>query len=105
MGYIYKITNKINGKVYIGKTKNSVCNRFKQHLRCAQKGTNRYLYDAMNHYGYDAFEVEVLEEAISSELSDLEKYYIKKFDSLNPLNGYNMTEGGEYCDTISVPLP
>ena len=48
MGYIYKITNSINGKLYIGQTRKTIEERFQAHLKNAQKHINRYLYDAMN---------------------------------------------------------
>ena len=46
MGYIYKILNLSNNKVYIGKTTKSLEYRFNQHLKCAKNHVNRYLYDA-----------------------------------------------------------
>ena len=64
-GYIYKITNKVNGKAYVGKTTDTVQVRWKEHLkdfkrkRCA----NRPLYRAIRKYGIDAFNVETIEEA------------------------------------------
>ena len=51
MGYIYKITNSINGKLYIGQTRKTIEERFQVHIKNAQKHINRYLYDAMNKYG------------------------------------------------------
>ena len=52
MGFIYKITNEINNKIYIGQTKKTIEERFAAHIQKAKNHTNRYLYDAMNYYGY-----------------------------------------------------
>lgn len=65
MGYIYKITNKINHKMYIGKTNYAdPYDRFKEHIRDSKKERckNRPLYRAMNKYGLENFEFEVIEE-------------------------------------------
>lgn len=97
MGYIYKITNQINGKMYIGKTEKTIEERWKQHIKKAQQFTNRYLYDAMNHYGYDNFIIEVVEECDNKLLDEKEIYYINFFDTYN--NGYNMTLGGDGGNT------
>ena len=61
--YLYKITNKINGKVYIGKTSLTVEERYKEHLQDYKKDTKekRPLYDAFNKYGIDNFFVTELE--------------------------------------------
>ena len=58
MGYIYKITNTINNKIYIGQTSKTIEERFKAHISKAKQHINRYLYDAMNHYGYENFIIE-----------------------------------------------
>jgi group I intron endonuclease len=98
---IYKIENQVNGKVYIGKTEKSLTERYSKHLSNAKKKINRHLYDSMNHYGYDKFEVSVVEECkSSSELSEREKYWIQYYDSISP-KGYNMTEGGDGGYTLS----
>ena len=98
MGYIYKITNKINNKSYIGQTtKNSINDRFGGHIKCAKAHINRYLYDAMNHYGYENFTIELLEECDNSILDSREIYYISLLHTFigDPYcNGYNMTIGG-----------
>ena len=95
MGYIYKITNDINDKVYIGKTTVSIEERWRWHL-CAQSVKNRRtrskLYDAMNKYGRDKFHIEAIEECQNADLDERECYWIEKCDSMR--NGYNLTLGG-----------
>lgn len=100
MHTIYKITNIITNKLYIGQTSKSIDDRFKRHKRCAERKVNRYLYDSMNHHGYDKFIVTLLEEVETKEQADeREKYWIKTLDTLFP-NGYNMTTGGGGGNTI-----
>ena len=95
MGYIYKITNQVNGKVYIGQTNlPSVQNRFDAHVKKANRHVNRYLYDAMNHYGIDNFSIEELEHCDKDELDSREIYWISYYQSNNKEFGYNMTYGG-----------
>ena len=93
MGYIYKITNNINGKVYIGQTTRTIKDRWKQHINDSKSKTNLpYFHKAINKYGPENFSIEKIIEAPQSELDELEIFYIKKYDSYN--NGYNMTLGG-----------
>ena len=99
MGYIYKITNKINNKVYIGQTKKTIEERFQEHLKKAKIHTNRYLYDAMNKYGYNNFFVSKIEECDNSKLDEREIYWIAFYKSNNKKYGYNMTIGGGGGDT------
>lgn len=90
MGCIYMYTNKINGKKYIGQTIGSLKKRHSQHI--CQNET--YFDRALNKYGAENFELEIIEDNIfdENELNDKEIYYINKFDTFN--NGYNMTRGG-----------
>lgn len=101
---IYIIENKINGKCYIGKTKQTLQKRWNRHKYLAKKKENRYLYNAMNEYGITNFHPSVLEYAdnCSDEyLSEREIYWISKYNSNNILYGYNMTKGGTGGDVIS----
>ena len=93
MAYIYKITNDINGKIYIGKTYNSIEKRFKEHCkdRLKRKYEQRPLYSAMNKYGIEHFHIELLEETDNPE--EREKYWIEYYGSFK--NGYNATTGGD----------
>lgn len=99
MGYIYKITNKVNNKIYIGKTTKTIEYRFSVHIKNAKKHINRYLYDAMNCYGYENFYVEEIEECDESILNEREIFWIKYYNSTDPKIGYNMTIGGDGGDT------
>lgn len=99
MGYIYKITNQINGKVYIGKTSKTIEERFKEHKRKALEHPNRYLYDAINHYGFNNFTIEQIEECSNEYLDDREIFWIAEYNSTNPNIGYNLTTGGEGGNT------
>ena len=101
--YIYKITNTINNKVYIGKTTKTLQERFDKHKDNASKKINRRLYDSMNHHGYDNFIIEKLDESNDpQELNEREKYWIQEYDSFYLNNkGYNMTLGGDGGDTSS----
>lgn len=95
--FIYKATNKINGKVYIGKTVRPVDVRWAQHLSFARmKGGCPYLGAAIRKYGALAFQVEQLAQAGNEEeLENLEREFIQKFKSHNRETGYNLTLGGE----------
>lgn len=101
MGYIYKIINNLNQKIYIGKTSKTIEDRFKGHIRKAKQYTNRYLYDAMNHYGYENFSVEEVEECDNAMLDDRERFWIQYYKSNQSEFGYNMTEGGDGGDTLT----
>lgn len=96
-GYIYKITNIINNKIYIGKTEETVEIRFLEHLSAVKVGKKKTkLYSAMKHYGVENFIVEEIDSADSRpELNEKEKYWIAYYDSMNPGIGYNLTKGGD----------
>ena len=94
MGYIYKIYNDINNKVYIGQTIRTIEARWEQHLRdCNNANKQRHLYNAMKKYGKEHFFIEVIEEIDNNILNEREKYWINYYDSYN--NGYNSTLGGD----------
>ena len=90
MGYIYKITNTVNGKVYIGQTIRKLENRINQHFN---RSSSPALHNAIEKYGRDAFTLEILHEALDIFLDDLEIAEIKRHNSLAP-HGYNLTGGG-----------
>jgi group I intron endonuclease len=93
---IYKITNAQNGKVYVGKTEVALIMRIRRHCCEVRKGTNRYLYDAIRHYGWDTFAVKVIEVCTTKEeLDEREIFWITVLKSKDKRFGYNMTEGGD----------
>lgn len=95
---IYKITNKINGKCYIGQSIDIHDRWIKHRSRPFQVNDNAYdtyLYRAIRKYGLDNFTFEVLEECSYEELNEREIYYIDFYNSHYTKNGYNMTFGGE----------
>lgn len=92
-GYIYKVTNTVNGKVYVGQTKDTVEIRWKKHLDNAKNNPDKQIIcKAMSKYGVDNFNVEEICRVPFEDLDFFEVYYIKKYDSFQ--NGYNMTPGG-----------
>ena len=94
MGYIYKITNTLNDKVYIGQTIKTVQKRFTQHKNNSNKEyfSQIVLYKAFNKYGIENFIFEEIEEVPNDKLDEREKYWIEYYDSY--FNGYNSTLGG-----------
>lgn len=99
MGYIYKITNKMNGKIYIGMTFRTVEQRMKEHFWNAYIPSsheyNGLLGRAIRKYGKRNFQVETLEEIDDEFLAQREIDYISLYDSFNKEKGYNLTIGGE----------
>ena len=95
MPYIYKITNLVNGKIYVGKTNQTIEQRYKEHWADSKRDniSNRPLYKAFNKYGKDNFTVEELEECPIDIVSDREVYWIEKLGSFK--YGYNATLGGD----------
>ena len=92
---IYKITNLINGKCYIGQSIN-IEKRWKDHQIVAtnpnDNGYNYPLYKAIRKYGQENFSWEVIEECDQNLLDEREVFWISYYDSYN--NGYNQTLGG-----------
>lgn len=94
-GVIYKITNNINNKVYIGQTVQKIQNRFYQHCatNCSEAVKNMAIHRAIHKYGKTTFTMEVLESCPKKMLDEREKFWINYYDSYN--NGYNSTLGGK----------
>ena len=89
-GIIYKITNKVNNKVYIGQTRYTLEFRWRQHQH---KKDSTYFHNAIHKYGIENFELEILEECDIELLNSKEMFYIAKYDSFK--NGYNLTIEGD----------
>lgn len=97
MGFIYKITNTQNGKVYIGQTIYPVEWRWKTHLTSAYNqryGDHNVLFHrAIRKHGIDAFTVEIIEECDNSKLNEREIFWIAYYKSFGE-KGYNISRGG-----------
>ena len=102
-GYIYKITNDINNKVYIGQTMVTITDRWHGHMSSVlnEKRYQSALYNAMRKYGRQKFhikEISSFTKATKEELIDIlnieEQKYIKQYQSLTTQNGYNLEKGG-----------
>lgn len=96
---IYKITNKVNQKSYIGQSKN-IERRWQQHLYEAKNSKQiQYTYTihkAFQKYGIENFSFEILE--LTDKLDEREVYWINYFNTYN--NGYNETTGGDKGPTL-----
>ena len=97
---VYKVTNKENGKIYIGITSQGVTTRWFKHCSDGLYGNSNFpIHNAIRKYGKDNFQVEVIEVIENDKgynfLKEREKYWIKEFDSYNREVGYNLTLGGD----------
>ena len=94
---VYKITNKINGKSYIGQSIN-IQKRIHQHFwkaKCVKDiSYNSALHSAIRKYGQINFQTEIIQECSTENIDEKEKYYIKYYNTLTP-NGYNILSGGQ----------
>jgi len=101
MGYIYKITNTINKKCYVGvTTKSNVNDRWASHKSAIKCGNGcPLLMKAFNKYGEDAFVFEIIIICFDDDVFYYENEYIIKYNSLSP-NGYNVAEGGKSGKTF-----
>uniref|UniRef100_A0A6C0HX75 GIY-YIG domain-containing protein n=1 Tax=viral metagenome TaxID=1070528 RepID=A0A6C0HX75_9ZZZZ len=107
-GEIYKITNKINNKSYVGQTRSHRLNhakyrpfgflgRFKDHVSESmsnKKNQSRYLNSALLKYGNENFICEKIHTCKVDELDTYERHYILEYETKYP-NGYNLTDGGQ----------
>ena len=106
---IYKITNLINGKVYVGQTIDYRRRRI-GHLSALKLGNhhNKYLQSSYTKYGVNNFEMKLIKSCSKSELNDLEKHYIQELDCLHDAQGYNILIGGNenmiFTDAIREKL-
>jgi group I intron endonuclease len=102
-GSIYKITNKINGKIYIGQTTKTIKQRWYEHLYT--NPTRKYiLHKSMDKHGRDNFEIEELAVAFNAEeLDRLEVQFINELNTLDP-NGYNLELGGNKYKKLSQSI-
>lgn len=100
---VYRITNKINNKSYIGVSKRTQA-RFRQHFVDAiNKKYNTYFYSAIRKYGREAFELSIVETfTTEKDVYEAEKKYIRELETLAP-KGYNSHEGGRGGSLNATP--
>jgi len=98
---IYKATNKINGKMYIGKSSLTLEERKKKHWK-KSKSSQAHFHNALRKYGLDGFNWEVLCECSAEEVNNKETSYIAEYCSNDHSIGYNSTIGGDGGDTWSL---
>ena len=97
--YIYQYTNLINNKKYVGQT-NNLDRRIKEHksnsFNPKSVNYNNIIHKAIRKYGYDNFQIDVLEivNGTYEDVNEREKYWIKQQKSLINESGYNVIEGG-----------
>ncbi len=96
-GYIYKVTNKLNSKIYIGQKKSPTF------LHEEYLGSGTLIIGARVKYGEENFSCELLKECCSQfELDMYEEYYIRQYKSYLPEVGYNISLGGKQNDKASI---
>ena len=112
IGYIYKITCKLNSKIYVGQTIQTIDKRIIEHLSDTKlKSDNSPLHRAIRKYGWENFVVEMIELIECEELSELriklnkaEIYYISFYNSHISKGGYNISSGGQLNDYLSKKI-
>lgn len=93
--YIYKITNTLSGKIYIGQTIKPKRRWYDHRYYAKHNKTNQYIHKAMNKYGINNFTFEIIGEFNSlDEANKSEAEFIHKFNSQNSKFGYNIRPGG-----------
>jgi group I intron endonuclease len=97
-GIVYKITNIINGTVYVGQTTKTLKQRWTEHVYDSigkrRRKNNSYLHLSIDKYGKENFIAEVLNLCVDKKsLDDVERFYIKMLNTVRP-NGYNISLGG-----------
>lgn len=97
---IYYIKNKINGKIYIGRS-NNIYLRWSHHKSELRRNIhgNEHLQRSWNKYKEDNFEFKIIKECSEFDSYELEKYYIKKYNSCDDKYGFNLSSGGEHNST------
>jgi group I intron endonuclease len=93
---VYKITNLVNGKIYIGQTTVDLYKRWRDHISRASNNIQTYLYNAIRKYGKKSFRIEQISNGIENRdaLDFAETFLIALYESNKSAYGYNMTSGG-----------
>lgn len=109
-GHIYKITNQVNGKVYVGQTVSKLAVRFNQHISYARRSKETgkrliYLSKAILKYKPNNFIIELIETVPVNELNIREIHWIAHYNSFT--TGYNLSMGGHFrqkpADKVYIP--
>ena len=99
--FIYKITNLVNGKIYIGQTTRNVKERWRSH--CNRKDSKSAITNAIHKYGKHNFILEIIEKTTISKIDKKEIFWINKLNTIAP-NGYNLESGGNKNKKASKSL-
>lgn len=110
-GYIYKIVNDVNDKIYIGQTRRTVEERWNYHIYDTKnRSDNMIIHKSMNKYGIAKFHPILIEKIIEDslfklieKLNEKEKFYISEFNTVRPF-GYNISIGGNVLDSNKVAI-
>lgn len=92
-GFIYKITNRVNNKIYVGQTRFTLEHRWKQHIYESKRDLSKPLYRAFKKYGIENFFIESIESVPFDKLNEREIFWIAELDTFS--KGYNATRGGQ----------
>ncbi|MEG0984221.1 NUMOD1 domain-containing DNA-binding protein [Algoriella sp.] len=99
MNNIYRIWNNLTGDSYIGSTTKEIKLRLQDHLQKSVKKVDNKFHKAIENFGSQAFEIELLDEAeTTDELAQKEIHYIEAYNTMQ--NGYNSDRGGGFRKTI-----
>ena len=91
---VYKLTNSVNGKAYVGQTTRSMKERWCNHCSSSKLKHRSALKAAIDKYGKNSFSIEIIDTASSlNELNEKEIKWIKELNTISP-NGYNLDGGG-----------
>lgn len=91
---IYIISNDVNNKVYVGKTKHTLSKRFNEHIRESRRkrSIGKPFYDDIRKYGYEHFQISLIEQCSESDSNKREQFWISEYKLLNSC--YNVALGG-----------
>lgn len=98
-GFLYKITNSITKRVYIGITLVTAQYRFKRHMKRAKNDPSSTMYEDYHKYGEESFKLRVLKRGSGEDLKKWEVEYINRRYKCRYPNGYNIAKGGTLTDS------